>query len=103
MFHKSDLSVPELELDLEENSSRNEYWWQFAEPIWTTATRQGQKVYMSYFSRCEVPYKGILPEECTGYPKSHIIPLKTRLNQAFIRLQNGYSLAMVMQFTNVFT
>ncbi|CAH1262211.1 ENPP6 [Branchiostoma lanceolatum] len=47
------------------------YWWEGAEPIWITATKQERKVNMYYWPTCEVPIFNTLPNKCepyAGYP-----------------------------------
>eukprot|EP00058_Branchiostoma_floridae_P004636 XP_002590124.1 hypothetical protein BRAFLDRAFT_83404 [Branchiostoma floridae] len=47
------------------------YWWEGAEPLWITATKQGRKVNMYYWPTCEVPIFNTLPNKCepyVGYP-----------------------------------
>ena len=71
-------------------------WWQDVESIWTTATRLGKRVFLRYWSRCEVPHKGILPEECEGYGGEYDIEdTKRSFNLTLQKLQEGFDLLMV--------
>ncbi|XP_019627492.1 PREDICTED: ectonucleotide pyrophosphatase/phosphodiesterase family member 6-like [Branchiostoma belcheri] len=55
----------------ENPDSYEPYWWEGAEPLWTTATKQGRRVNMYYWPTCEVPIFNTLPNKCepyVGYP-----------------------------------
>ena len=71
-------------------------YWQHVESIWTTATKQGKRAYLRYWSRCDVPYQGILPEECEGYGgEVNIEDTKTSFQLAIQKLLSGFELVMV--------
>ena len=42
-------------------------WWTHHVPLWTTATEAGLRTSLYLWSRCDVPFDGILPEKCTPY------------------------------------
>ncbi|KAL5010118.1 hypothetical protein ScPMuIL_012423 [Solemya velum] len=43
------------------------YWWDDGEPLWVTAERQGQRVYMYQWPGCEVEIRGYRPTYCKTY------------------------------------
>lgn len=82
--------------DYDGPTSKDPVWWQSAEPLWTTATRLGHKVFLAHFSSCDVPFKNILPTECTGYYGSIYSHLIDELHKAILKLfLEGFTLAMV--------
>ncbi len=90
-----DAEMPETVFNLKDNSTKLPVWWS-AEPMWTTLTKNGHKVYLANWANCDVPIKGILPAECTGYKYRDInMGFRDDLQTALKRLQNGFSLAMV--------
>jgi hypothetical protein len=79
-----------------ESSTKMPHWWQDAEPIWTTATRNNKKSYLRFWSRCDVPFEGILPDQCTGYRENRGVQVfRETLNLAIDHLLQDYQLAMV--------
>lgn len=96
MLRLADEQFPETVFQLKDNSTKMEMWWQSAEPLWITATKSGQKVYLANFANCDVPFHGVNPTECTGYQYKDVnFKLREQLNKALIRFRQGYSLAMV--------
>ncbi|XP_021967716.1 glycerophosphocholine cholinephosphodiesterase ENPP6 [Folsomia candida] len=83
--------------DLDDDSSTSKVlWWQDAEPIWITATRQNKKSFLHLWSRCDVPFQEILPHRCSGYrPAPGIDQFRNTLNLAVDSLLKDYELAMV--------
>jgi len=98
MLHLADSEFPQDTLfQLKDNSTLLPWWWRFAEPIWTTATKNNLKVFMANWARCDVPIDGLLPTECSGYSYQDInVRFRDDLTTAVKRLKDGYSLAMVM-------
>lgn len=97
MLHLGEEELPETVFHLKDNSTMLPLWWDSAEPIWITATKNYKKVFMANWARCEVPFEGILPAECTGYTYQSInTRFRDDLNTAVKRLKNGFSLAMVV-------
>lgn len=47
--------------------SRLPLWWDGAEPLWVTAQKKSQKVYMYYWPGCEVEILGVRPAFCEEY------------------------------------
>jgi predicted AlkP superfamily pyrophosphatase or phosphodiesterase len=94
--YNSDTSE-ETVFQLKDNSTLSPHWWTYAEPIWTTATKNNLKVFMANWARCDVPIEGLLPTECTGYTYQDInTGFRDDLSTAVKRLKNGFSLAMVI-------
>jgi ectonucleotide pyrophosphatase/phosphodiesterase family protein 6 len=92
----NDNSLNETIFQLKDNSTKMPFWWQSAEPIWTTATRNKRKVYLANWARCDVAYENIRPTECTGYTYQDVnLGFRNELQTALKRLRNGYSLSMV--------
>lgn len=91
------LNENDLQFNFNDNSSKLEYWWQWAEPLWITATKEGHKVYTANWARCDVPFEGLLPAEFSGYREEEvgIFQLREKLAKTVERFQEGYSLAMV--------
>lgn len=49
-------------------STKQPGWWQEAEPIWISATRERKRVFLRYWSRCDVPFEDTFPNgEFSGY------------------------------------
>ena len=69
--HMFDASEPDPDLSAfhlgNKSTTLQSKWWNTAEPIWTTATKSNKRVYLRYWSRCDVPFDGILPEVGLGY------------------------------------
>lgn len=63
------------------DSTKSEMWWQDAEPIWITATRNNQKSFLHLWSRCDVPFKGLLPRRCTGYGSCILTDTNTKTHK----------------------
>ncbi|CAL8110121.1 unnamed protein product [Orchesella dallaii] len=96
MLFLGDDEFPESVFHLKDNSTQLAWWWQSAEPLWITATKAGHKSYLANFCRCDVPYEGIQPTECTGYMYQDVnFKLREHLNKAMSRFRQGYSLAMI--------
>jgi hypothetical protein len=85
-----------------ETSTKMLHWWQDAEPIWTTATRNNKKSYLRLWSRCDVPFDEIIPDKCTGYREARGVQvIRHTLDLAIDHLLKDYQLAMVKNILHV--
>ena len=70
-------------------------WWK-AEPLWITAKKANLTVAGYLWSRCDLPFDGVIVEDCEKFEK---IPGKeifqTNIEKALTRFQDGYDLVMV--------
>ena len=77
-------------------STLKPHWWQKSEPIWITATKHNKRSFLRFWSRCDVPFHGIQPEECMGYyPAGGVEAINETLKTAMTKLQEGFELVMV--------
>jgi len=77
-------------------ASSMQRWWQDAEPIWATATRNNLKVATLLWARSDIPYRGILPAYGQGFEKTkgfHV--LGDNLERAIRMFKDGYDLIMM--------
>lgn len=85
------------------NSTHAPFWWQDAEPFWSTAAKYGKKVAMFNWHDCRLPGKQLeKPEDCRPYrkrPFGELQPMHEiakQLDLAFTRLyKEGYDVAVV--------
>ena len=71
-------------------------WWQKAEPIWTTATKHGKSSFLRNWSRCDVPFKGVLPSDCIGYgSENNVDDARNTIENVGTALAKGFDLVMV--------
>ncbi|CAG7834714.1 unnamed protein product [Allacma fusca] len=73
------------------------HWWEGSpEPIWTTATKQGKRVFTRLWSRADVPFDGILPEEAMGYEDAPgVDAIENTLGIGIEKLLEGFDLVML--------
>ncbi|CAG7821731.1 unnamed protein product [Allacma fusca] len=71
-------------------------WWQNSEPIWITATRQKKRTFLRYWSRCDVPFNSLTPEECSGYSSAGgVQSINKTLSVGLEKLRDGFDLVML--------
>ncbi|KAF4525121.1 hypothetical protein B566_EDAN005063 [Ephemera danica] len=76
-------------------NNRQPFWWQTAEPVWTTATKQGLKVGTILWSRSDVAFNDILPEMAEGYMlAADWTAIENTLEKALDYIQDGFNLVM---------
>ncbi len=103
----------------DDDNTNDPFWWQDHIPLWTSATQAGRqascsisqmnlnksisidiKTSLYLWSRCDVPFNGVLPEKCTFYNNVDVLDLSVfedNLRQAAEDLspEGGFDLAMV--------
>ncbi|XP_071533474.1 glycerophosphocholine cholinephosphodiesterase ENPP6-like [Panulirus ornatus] len=92
--HKKAFSLFELE------STADPVWWTDAEPLWITATKNNKDTALFHWSRCDVPWEGVLPKYCVPYEEIGPTPryFINHLHQALDMIQHeGYQLVMVYE------
>lgn len=70
--------------------SYNRHWWEFAEPLWVTATKQGKTSYMYYWRECNISIHDTPPTYCLPYcglPKREDVQMAMR--NGVRNLKNG--------------
>lgn len=70
--------------------SYNSHWWEFAEPLWITATKQGKKFHMYHWIECNISIHDTLPTYClpyTGIPTRRDI--QSAMKSGVAKLQQG--------------
>jgi alkaline phosphatase/predicted AlkP superfamily pyrophosphatase or phosphodiesterase len=60
-------------------ASKEEKWWDQAEPIWRSAQKQGRKVATLFWPGSETPHDGKLPDYF--FPYNNTMPFSTRVDQ----------------------
>lgn len=64
VFDKDGYASPD---DKSHHEEKQRHWWNRAEPIWTTATRQRKRVHVSWWMGCDVVIRKSLPKSCDPY------------------------------------
>ncbi|XP_059488682.1 glycerophosphocholine cholinephosphodiesterase ENPP6-like [Neocloeon triangulifer] len=78
-----------------EGANNETFWWSKAEPIWTTATKNGLRVATILWSRSDVPVHGVLPEKNQGYFVARgVQAIEKTLNKVVSYLDEGFDLVM---------
>ena len=81
------------------DETRNDpFWWKGHTPLWTTTTKAGLKTSMYLWSRCDVPFDGVLPEKCfenNRYAAWNITRLRQNLLDAANDIKNGFEVSFV--------
>ena len=73
-------------------------WWSQHVPIWSSATAEGIRTSMYLWSRCDVPFEGVLPEKCVHYNNIDCLRIDLfvqNLQEAAYDLDNGFDLSMI--------
>ena len=77
-------------------STSQQCWWQDAEPIWSTATKNGRKVGTLLWGRSDIPYQGILPSFGQGFDVTKgWQSFESNLERTLRMLDDGYDLVMI--------
>lgn len=77
------------------NSTGLKKWWS-AEPIWATATKAGIKTANILWSRCDVPFDGVIIDYCEPFVSTRGKDVfKKNVQKAISKLQDGYDFIMV--------
>jgi len=73
------------------------FWWEGAEPIWTTATKQNLSVSMFRWPGCQVDFAGVKPYKCIQYTKIEgVDEFRNDLNRTLTEIRDkGVRLGMV--------
>jgi predicted AlkP superfamily pyrophosphatase or phosphodiesterase len=83
-----------------EGLNNETYWWDNAEPIWTTATKSGLRVATVLWSRSDVPVDGVLPEKADGYVVAKgTKAIERTLERVTCYLNDGFDLVMVKKIS----
>ncbi|CAL4159919.1 unnamed protein product, partial [Meganyctiphanes norvegica] len=81
-----------------DNSTTAKQKWWTAEPIWTTSTKNGLRTALYLWSRCDLPFEGVVPELCTPYTHIRGKEIFTKnLMDAINKLEDGYDFAMILR------
>jgi len=80
-----------------EGLNNESFWWDKAEPIWTTAVRDGLRVATVLWARSDVPVRGLLPEKAEGYVVAKgVKAVEKTLERVACYLSDGFDLVMVI-------